>query len=227
MNVFKDVIGIVGGMGSYATLNIYKRILDAFEASKEWERPRIIIDNLCTLPSRSKAILYHENYEIVIEGIADSIKNLINSGATIIILSSNTSYILVDEIYNRYPEFRKYVISYIELLSNRIKKENLSKILLLGTSASMKENIYQKYLNGIDVFVNNDAKVNDFIESVKQNKITEDIKGQFVDFINNQKEVNIILGCTELPVLYESIKERINKNIYDPMDDFIDYIKNL
>ena len=38
-----DVIGVVGGMGSYATLNFFGRLLDAFPATKEWERPRIII----------------------------------------------------------------------------------------------------------------------------------------------------------------------------------------
>lgn len=45
------VLGIIGGMGSYATLSFYKKVLDGFSAEKEWERPRIIIDNYYTLPS--------------------------------------------------------------------------------------------------------------------------------------------------------------------------------
>ena len=39
------VIGIIGGMGSYATIDFFRRLVDAFPAEKEWERPRIIVDN--------------------------------------------------------------------------------------------------------------------------------------------------------------------------------------
>ena len=48
----KMVIGIVGGMGSYATLHFFQKLLEATPAEKEWDRPRIIIDNRCTMPSR-------------------------------------------------------------------------------------------------------------------------------------------------------------------------------
>ena len=37
---YTETIGIVGGMGSYATLDFFRRILDAFPAEKEWDRPR-------------------------------------------------------------------------------------------------------------------------------------------------------------------------------------------
>ena len=42
----ENVIGIMGGFGSYATLNFFEQVLDSFPAEKEWERPRILIDNL-------------------------------------------------------------------------------------------------------------------------------------------------------------------------------------
>lgn len=54
------VIGILGGMGSYATVEIFRRVIDAFPAEKEWDRPRILIDNNCIMPSRVRAILYEE-----------------------------------------------------------------------------------------------------------------------------------------------------------------------
>ena len=55
-----NTIGILGGMGSYATVDLFRRLVDAFPAEKEWDRPRIIIDNNCTMPSRVRAILYNE-----------------------------------------------------------------------------------------------------------------------------------------------------------------------
>ena len=57
------VVGILGGMGSYATVDFFRRLIEAFPAEKEWDRPRVIIDNNCTMPSRVRAILYHENEE--------------------------------------------------------------------------------------------------------------------------------------------------------------------
>ena len=170
MDIKNDVIGIVGGMGSYATLNIFKRILDSFEAEKEWDRPRIIIDNICTLPSRSRALLYNEKYEEVASGLASSVKGLINSGASIVILSSNTGHLFLNEIYNRVPESKKYIVNFIELLSNDLKKDNVKEVLLLGTEATVDFNIYKDFLRGINVITPNEEKVkeiNYFIEIVK------------------------------------------------------------
>ena len=67
------VIGVLGGMGTYATINLFKQYAEVFPAEKEWERPRIIIDNRCTMPSRVRAFLYHENVERLIDEMADSI----------------------------------------------------------------------------------------------------------------------------------------------------------
>ena len=76
----KQVIGIVGGMGSYATLNFFSRLLAYFPAEREWDRPRIIIDNYCTMPSRVRAIIYKEKYKEVYMALANSIKLLIDGG---------------------------------------------------------------------------------------------------------------------------------------------------
>ena len=45
MNKKDFVIGVLGGMGTYATINLFKEYARIFEAEKEWDRPRIIIDN--------------------------------------------------------------------------------------------------------------------------------------------------------------------------------------
>lgn len=39
----EQIIGILGGMGSLATVDSFKRIVNAYPAEKEWDRPRIII----------------------------------------------------------------------------------------------------------------------------------------------------------------------------------------
>ena len=63
MNKNNLVIGVLGGMGTYATINLFQEYANVFKAIKEWDRPRIIIDNRCTMPSRVRAYLYHENVD--------------------------------------------------------------------------------------------------------------------------------------------------------------------
>ena len=75
---YTETIGIVGGMGSYATLDFFRRILDAFPAEKEWDRPRIVIDNRCTMPSRVRAILYQEEKETIVKEMEDAVRGLLS-----------------------------------------------------------------------------------------------------------------------------------------------------
>ena len=64
-----------------------------------------------------------------------------------------------------------------------------------------------------------------FIESVKQNKITDDIVADFIDFIDKAPSQCVILGCTELPVLFDLAKVQLTKRIYDPLQCGIDMLK--
>ena len=91
-------IGVLGGMGTYATINMFKQYADVFKAEKEWERPRIIIDNRCTMPSRVRAFLYKENVDELISEMFESMQYLMDAGATRIILACNTSHFFATNI---------------------------------------------------------------------------------------------------------------------------------
>ena len=84
-------IGVLGGMGTYATIHIFRQYAEVFPAEKEWERPRIIIDNRCTMPSRVRAALYGENREQLISEMSDSVRGLVKSGCSRILLDCNTA----------------------------------------------------------------------------------------------------------------------------------------
>ena len=194
-NISKTTIGVVGGFGSYATLHFFKRILDNFDVEKEWERPRIIIDNYCTLPSRVRCILYGEQEQEIIEGLNSSIQNLIKYDCDYIIIICNTAHYFLNQI--------------------------LSGIY----HDSLEKNKITVYTPQEDEFY----KMRELIEVVKQNKpIDESVKDKFIDLLLEQKSDNIILGCTEFPVIYEEVKDdkRISDLIiYDPLDSALSRIK--
>ena len=69
----------------------------------------------------------------------------------------------------------------------------------------------------------------EYIEAVKQKQITDEMKDDFVNYINNAETDAVILGCTELPILYAELGEKkaeITKKIYDPLDAALLKIKN-
>lgn len=119
------IIGIVGGMGSFATLDFFRRILCAFPAVKEWERPRVLIDNYCTMPSRVRAILYNERKQELICDLCESVKNLLRSGANKIIFACNTSHVFIPEVTARVPECANKIIHIIDSCAAEIR--NLCK----------------------------------------------------------------------------------------------------
>jgi len=230
----KEVIGILGGFGSYATLDFFERLLDSFPVEKEWDRPRVLIDNYCTLPSRVRGILYGEYEEEIIEGITTSIENMMNAGATKIIISCNTAHYFLDEVYVRLPESRNVIINIIEELAMQLSSDGVEEVSLIASEGTLVCGIYQDTFEKYGIRINAPTeeefpKLREFIEIVKQNKeITPEVKKDFIEFITEQKDTSVILGCTEFPVIYKHVKEDIeseNLTIYDPLDTAILKIK--
>ena len=216
------IIGVLGGMGTNATIHLFKQYADIFPAQKEWDRPRIIIDNRCTMPSRVRAFLYKENIDKLVLEMTDSLQNLVNSGCNKIILACNTSHLFLPYIYNNNPELEKYIIDIIKNCVKKILEDKNDKAFLLASEGTIDSKIYQKELEkySINCIVPQKeeySKLRECIEAVKQNNFTETTEHLFLELINRYD--TCILGCTELPILYEKYKEKIKcKRVYDPLN---------
>jgi len=217
----KFVIGILGGMGTYATINLFKQYAELFPAEKEWERPRIIIDNNCTMPSRVRAILYDENVDMLVSEMSNSIHNLIKAGATRIILGCNTSHIFLDRIYAILPEAKQYIVNIIDVCVTELAEREIKNVYLLATEGTILSNVYEnKFKNaGINCDTPGEkdfVKLRKCIEAVKQNRYSVEVKNIFTEFLS--REENCVLGCTELPILYQRYKRSLDVlRVYDPL----------
>lgn len=216
------VIGVLGGMGTYATVHFFQQYADVFEAQKEFDRPRIIIDNRCTMPSRVRAFLYNEKVDELINEMTDSMQNLVDSGCTHIVLACNTSHLFLPEIYKKVPSLENKVINIIKQCVSTIQNDGVKEVYLLGSEGTIDSSIYQNALEkyGIKCIVPKKDEyrlIRQCIEAVKQNKYNEDTKNIFVELVNRYD--TCILGCTELPILYDRYKSDIakSKKIYDPL----------
>jgi aspartate racemase len=110
-----------------------------------------------------------------------------------------------------------------------VASKGISKVYLLASEGTIASNIYQDYFAKYNISVISASReeqegLRSFIEAVKQNKITRECRASFLSFLSDLKESNIILGCTELPVLLsDNTIEDIN--LFDPMQSVIDYLK--
>ena len=215
------VIGVLGGMGTFATINLFEQYAEVFSAEKEWDRPRIVIDNRCTMPSRVRAFLYNENVDQLVDEMADSMQHLKEAGCNHIILACNTSHLFLPYIYAKVPSLQGSVINIIETCVDRIVEDKKQDIYLLGSEGTIDSGIYQKALekNNIKCICPQPAEYSMLrycIEAVKQNQYSDKLKGIFLELINRYDAC--ILGCTELPILYKKYKEDVScMQIYDPL----------
>lgn len=223
VNRMQNTIGVLGGMGSYATLFIFERLLETFPVQKEWERPRIMIDNYCTLPSRVRAVLYQENVEELLEGMITALKGLEASGCSRIFMGCNTAHSFFDEILKRAPSLKDKMINIIDSTCHSSCKDGFKRVAVIASEGTVKSKIYQNMLGqkGLDyVSAGEPLIMRQWIEAVKTNCISTDILAAFDQFIIETLEENdaLILGCTEFSVLYRKLaSESDNKRVIDPV----------
>lgn len=224
MNEMNDslFIGILGGMGTYATVHIFEQYAEIFPAVKEWERPRIIIDNRCTMPSRVRAFLYNENCNRLVNEMRESLVNFSKMGCNKIIMGCNTAHLFLDEIIEGTPELENKVVNIIDVCVNEVKRKSITEVYLIATEGTIDSGIYHERLKQIGVKCISPEngeydKIRQCIEAVKQNNYSDSIKKIFEDLVNRSNAC--ILGCTELPILLKKYKDSIScKNIFDPIE---------
>lgn len=188
-------IGIVGGMGPYATAEFYRLLLQLNPVEKDWLHPRTIIDSNTQIPSRTRALLYGEKSPF--DGTVKSINALADIGADFVALPCNSIHYWYDEI--------KLLIkipwlNLIEIVANEVKFYNFKRPLILGGYAVTKYKLYSKYIKNAQYL---DDKENEIVQkSITEVKNTSNLKKNkkaLVKQILSRDDTDcIIFACTEL-----------------------------
>lgn len=203
-------VGVLGGMGSYATVDFFKKILDQFKVQKEWEYPKIIINNNPKLPSRTRAILYDEPSPA--PGMIEGCKLLEQAGADFIAIPCNSAHAWYEEIVS---QVSIPVISIIETTVQYILQnyQNIKRVGVISGEVVIKKKLYEKAFENSKVIViaaddECEKKVRKIIDDVKHNSINKETKehvDKVVKYFLQQNVDGLILGCTELPLVMENL----------------------
>ena len=214
----RKMIGIVGGMGPYAGLDLVKKIFDLTQANQDQDHvPLAMISVPHKITDRTKFLEGETNINPGIE-ISNIVRQLSDQGASVIGMPCNTAHSskIINEVYNSIPEG----ITFVNMVSEVIKfikgeYPDIERVGILATTGTMKAGVYNKEL------INNDLKpillskenqkklidqaiydkdfgiksISNPVQDIAKRKIHLAIES----LIENKAEV-VILGCTELPL---------------------------
>ena len=214
----KKMIGVVGGMGPYAGLDLVKKIFDLTIASSDQDHvPITMVSVPHTIEDRTKFLSGKspDNPGIAISKV---VEHLANQGASVIGMPCNTAHspMIFQEIEKRLP----HNIAFIHMIQEVVRfiAEQFPAVLnvgILATSGTLNTSIYDDELKrkGLEPVLLSDQEQNGLVDSsiydpgygIKSfsNPVTQQAKQNLIkgilSLIKNSAEV-IILGCTEIPI---------------------------
>lgn len=213
----QKVIGIIGGMGSLATCDLFKKIIEKTDAKSDQEHIRICIDCNTNIPDRTKAIL--EGGEDPVPEMVRSGIRLQSMGADVLVMPCNTAHYFYDKIT---PFFDIPLLNMLKETAKEIKQRKIKKIGLMATDGTIKSGVYHKALadNGIDVVTPSPMKqmsvmdiIYNGVKASNRNINLNEFYGATDELFEKGAEV-LVLGCTELPVAFEMFN--IDRPAIDP-----------
>lgn len=205
-------------MGPSATVDLFNKIISNTPAISDQDHLHIIINNNPKIPPRINAL--NPGSESPLLALIKGAQMLQKAGADFIIMPCNTAHIWYQEITNSIN------IPFYNMITNTVDQtliqinENNPTVLLLATHTTINTRLYQKAFQETAVTLivpslTEQKTVNEAIRNVKAGliKTNPNLKelNKMLDDYANKGVMNILGGCSELPLLFPLLNEKINK----------------
>ena len=207
IEINEKIVGIIGGMGPEATVDLMQRIIANTIALDDIDHIRCIVDNNPKIPSRIKAIL-SEGAKNPGPCMAEMARRLEQYGADFLVIPCNTAHYYYEYVAEAVSI---PVVHLIDLVVNTLLAENpnLREVGILGSTTIVKTGLYETRFNARRVKVTYPEgpmqdKLFALIRMVKSGKTGNETSSQLVDICESLAGKGIdlcILGCTELGVI--------------------------
>jgi aspartate racemase len=217
-------IGVLGGMGPEATLDLFQKIIKYTNASKDQDHLRIVIDNNPKIPDRTPAVL--GTGENILPSMVETARNLERAGADFIVIPCVTAHYFLDDLRK---EVDIPIISIVDELENEIEARfpHIRKVGLISTTGTIKGKVFHIKLEetGREVLVPSDKDQRELVMEAIYGKTG--IKAGYTNLENKKRVVKvaetliergaqgIIAGCTEIPLVLK--EEDISVPLFDTL----------
>lgn len=202
-----SAIGILGGMGPQASAKLYELLINGTRAytpaAVDEDYPEIVLLNVPVPNFISNKDQLPEAKQMLLEGT----KLLEQAGCTVNGIACNTVHILLPELQ---AATSVPFLSLPQLVADQVRASGFKRVGLLATPTTLGSTLYDDELNGTAVLIRPDAelaeKVERYIYRQLDNSLTERERQTFRklvgQFMEREKLDAVILGCTELPLVY-------------------------
>ncbi|MGF7452967.1 aspartate/glutamate racemase family protein [Pasteurella bettyae] len=199
----KKIIGILGGMGPAATMDMFQKFIQLTPATCDQEHIPLLISSIPDIPDRTTCILHNGANPGPI--LIEQAKRLESAGANCIIIACNTAHNWFDEIHK---QVNVEMISMIESTADAAVSTGKKRIGILATDATLETGLYKKKIEefNLDYIAPDPDSQTQVMHSIylyKAGKIAEstEIMMKQKDALIKKGAEIIILGCTEVPMI--------------------------
>lgn len=205
------IVGILGGMGPDATVDLMRRIVAMTPASDDQDHVRLLVDHNPKVPSRIKALIDKtgESPAPVLIGMAQGLER---GGASVLAMPCNTAHAYRGEIQ---ASVGIPLLDMIALTAERIAgmQPKCASVGMLASTAVHTVGLYERALKpfGIaTIYPENQDAVMGIIKAVKRGdtgaeqrqalkSAAENLRGRSADLL--------LIACTELSVLADCLAD--------------------
>lgn len=200
------VVGILGGMGPEATIDIFSDIVKHTKIKNDNDHLRIIIDNNPKLPSRQDAIL--KGSENPGPAMAITAQNIEGAGADFIILGANTAHYFYSYVKDAVNIPVLHIIAETALATIDTVK-GIKKVGVLATKGAMKTGMFQDAFKEVGVSIIDVPEhiltlVHSAVFAFRSEGLNEnnlDMMRKALSFLIENGAEAIVMGCTEIPLI--------------------------
>lgn len=92
------------------------------------------------MPSRTRALLYGEAYDEVVDGISDSIQLMMQNDVSKIILVCGTAHYFLNDVYKKIPETKEKIVDIINIMGEELKLKDEGEVLVIAAEGRYRKN---------------------------------------------------------------------------------------
>lgn len=199
-------LGIIGGLGPLATVRFYELLTIMSHVERDQDHLEILLYSYPQIPDRTAYILDHQK-DNPLPYLKNAIKQLDNGNVDYIAIPCITAHYFYDELrtYSMIP-----IIHLVKEAIAFLKRKSVSKVGIMATDGTLQSGLFQKELvqNHIQYCLPDQDSQRKVMNMIYQG-VKKGITDQYDDFMSvsqnlyHQGAEYIILGCTELSVIYK------------------------
>jgi aspartate racemase len=206
----EKIVGILGGMGPEATIDLFTKIVKGTKARKDQDHLRILIDNNPKVPDRTLAI--EGKGRSPLPQLVRSAKALQRAGADFIVIPCVTAHHYHEPLRKK---IKIPILHLVELTVRHVRTrlKGVTKVGLIATTGTIRTGLFQTFFShtGIQLLVpGSEIQENyvmkaiygkDGIKAIGPSENSKRLIRRASERLIHQGAQAIIAGCTEIPLV--------------------------